>query len=266
MTEQDSQTFKKKTLFKNLIIVLTAFLIALTLFTVVAIGNKIKEGKYIGQEIEARNTIIVSATSEIYTKPDLALVVFSVITEAKSVTKATSENTKNMNTIIDFIKNQGVESKDLKTTNFNISPRYEYEKSEIFPYPQGKRILVGYEVRQSLQVRIRDMKKVGVIIQGATTNGANQVDSLQFTVDNQDEFKKQVREQAIDEAKIKAKELASQLGVSLVRITNFSESGVTPYYYGLERAVGVSDSEGSLQIETGESKIEATVTITYEIN
>ncbi|PIR06288.1 hypothetical protein COV54_02815 [Candidatus Jorgensenbacteria bacterium CG11_big_fil_rev_8_21_14_0_20_38_23] len=250
-------------------VVLTVFLVSLTVLTGVFIVNKLKEGQYIGQEIETRNTITVSDTGEIYAKPDLAVIDFSVISEAKTVAGTMVENTKKMNAVIEAVKGQGVEAKDLKTTSFNIYPRYEYQRIEIeiYPYPPGKRVLVGYEVTQSLEVKIRDMEKIGNVIEGATAAGANEVGSLQFTIDKEEEFKKQARKEAIEKAKTKAKELASQLGVSLVRITNFSESNVIPYFYGLEKAVertGLGGGE-TPQIETGENKIEVTVSITYEI-
>ncbi|MBI2626245.1 MAG: SIMPL domain-containing protein, partial [Candidatus Nealsonbacteria bacterium] len=173
-----------------------------------------------------------------------------------------------MNAVIDSIKNQGVESKDLKTASFNISPRYEWREKEVcanYPCP-SERVLVGYEVYQSLQVKIRALDKVGAIIQGASDMGANDVSGLQFTVENEDELKSQARKQAIDEAKAKAKELSSQLGVDLARIVNFSESGSFPIpYYSFEKSAMGGAAPEAPQIETGENKIEATVTITYEI-
>jgi len=258
---------KNKILFTGLLIILAVFLLALTVSTIVGIQNKIKEGKYIGQEIETKNTITVSDKGEVYAKPDLAITTFSVVIEKKTVAEAMKENAKKMNAVIDSVKEQGVEDKDLKTVNFNIYPRYEWYDTIQF-YPQGKRVLVGYEVHQSLQVKIRDMEKIGDIIQGAADAGANQIGDLQFTIDNEDELKKQARGQAIEKAKNKAEELASQLGVKLVRITNFSESGVIPYYYGFEKAVGMGGGEEAPapEIETGENKIEITVSITYEIN
>ena len=264
MDNQCMEKFKNR---RGFIFVLTLFLIILTIFVAVSIQNKIKEGRYIGQEIETKNTISVSDTGEIYAKPDLALTTFSVVTEAKTVVVTMSENTEKMNNIIDFMKDEGIEAKDLKTTTFNISPRYEWREVCIPPCPSGKRVLVGYEVRQSLQVKIRDMEKIGDVIQGATDAGANQVGNLQFTIDKEDELKKQAREEAIKKAKEKAKELASHLGVNLVRITNFSESGAVPRSYGyLEEATMAKGGGEAAQIETGENKISVTVTITYEIN
>ena len=271
MDNQEFKSFKEgnKNLFTALFVVLIVFLAVLSVSAAVGICNKIKEGKYIGQEIETKNTITVSDKGEIYAKPDLALISFTVLTEEKKVAEAMDKNTEKMNAVIDFIKDRGVEDKDLKTTSFNIYPRYEWQNEITIPsYPSGKRVLVGYEVRQSLQVKIRDMEKIGEIIEGASEKGANQVGDLQFTVDNQDELKKQARKQAIEKAKAKAEELALQLGVNLVRITNFSESSIIPSYYDymMKEAAGLGGGEGAPQIEVGENKIEVTITITYEIN
>jgi hypothetical protein len=249
----------KKNIITALIIVAIVFLVSLTIWVSIDIQNKITK---------TENTITVSDTGEIYAKPDLALTTFSVISEKKTVAEALSQNTEKMNAVIDFVKGQGVEGKDLKTTSFNIYPRYEWleGKTEIPPQPQGKRVLVGYEVRQSLEVKIRDLEKIGAIIEGATGAGANQVGDLQFIIDKEDELKKQARDQAIEKAKTKAKELASQLGVNLVRISNFSESSIVPRYYSLEKVAVPGAGEATPQIELGENKIEVTVTITYEIN
>jgi hypothetical protein len=126
---------------------------------------------------------------------------------------------------------------------------------------------VGYEVTQSLEVKIRNMEKIGNIIEGATAAGANEVGDLQFTIDKQDELKSQARKEAIEKAKAKAKEIADQLGVKLVKITNFSENEVLPVPrpYFMEK-VATEEKAGTPQIQTGENKIEVQVSITYEID
>lgn len=252
---------------------LLIFLCSLIIYVVVCIGNEIKQGRYIGQEIESQNNITISATGEVYAKPDLALASFTVVTEKKTVGEAMRENTEKMNKVVSFVKEQGIKDKDLKTTNFNIYPQYEWRKGEtcVPPCPEGKRVLTGYEISQSLQVKIRDLEKIGDIIQGATEKGANQIGDLQFTIDQRDEFEKQAREQAIKEAKDKAKELASQLGVNLVRITSFNEGSTGfRYYDNLSFAESAATPKamggGVPQIQTGENKIEVQVVITYEIN
>ncbi len=258
-----------KNLFSALLIVLIVLFSFLTILTWVNISNNLKEGRYIGQEIETKNTISVSGKGEIYAKPDLALVTFSVKNEAKQVSEAMQENAKKMNEVITFLKQKGIAEKDLKTTSFNIYPRYEYQTGEIgiYSHPSGKRVLVGYEVNQSLQVKVRDLTKIGMIIQGAVAKGANQIGSLQFTIDKPDELKAKARELAIKQAKSKAREVASQLGIRLVRVTNFQENSLIPRYYGYERGIAnpLPQSKEIPTIETGSSKVESNVTITYEI-
>jgi len=243
-------------------VVFTIFFVLLTIFIGVMIVNEIKRGKYIGQDVQ--NTISFSATGKVFANPDLALTTFSVITEEKTATQALTKNSESMNNVIEFMKSQGVEDKDLKTTVFNIYPRYEWHESKSSYYPQGERVLVGYEVRQSLEVKIRDMEKIGVLIEGATNAGANEVGSLQFTFDNEDELKAQAREQAIDKAKEKAKELAIQLGVKLGKITDFQEDLISPIFYEMKAASEVGGG-ATPQIETGQSLISSSVIITYEI-
>ncbi len=250
--------------------VLVLFLLALTISVSVGISNQIKTGRYIGQDVVSRNTVSVSGTGEIYAKPDLAITAFSVKTEAKTVEGAMSDNTKKMNAVIEAMKGAGVEEKDLKTTNFNISPRYEYVTDysvDYWPKPQ-KRVLTGYEITQSIEVKIRDMAKIGDIIQKAVDAGANQAGGLQFTFDDPDGLKNQAREEAIKEAKEKAELLAKQLGVKLTKITNFSEGGYYPpvYYDNAISAKAMGEAEAAPQIETGENKITVNITITYEIN
>lgn len=250
----------KKKFLHFLVITLCIFFIVLIVSTGVDVINKIKESKYIGQNVEQRNTIVVSETGEVYATPDLGIITASVINEAETVAEAMTENTERMNSVINAVKSQGVEDKDIKTTSFNIYPRYRYTEEGY-----GNRILTGYEVVQRLQVKIRDLGKIGSIIQEATDAGANDISGLQLTIDNQDELENQARQQAIEKARVKAEELTSQLGVKLGKIISFNENSFNPYYYdsfaeGIGGAVPVAPN-----IQAGENKISVSVNIIYEI-
>jgi len=260
----------KKILLTFLILSFNIFLLVLAVFYAVGIQNKIKEGKFIGRDIETRKTISFTGKGELYVKPDVGMISFSVLTEKKTVAEAMSENTKKMNAVIASIKGEGVEEKDIKTTNFNISPHYEYyESSEItiWPTPEGKRVLVGYEISQTVQVKVRNLEKIGTIIQKSTDAGANDIGNLQFVIDKEEELKNQVKKEAIKNAKDKAKELSGLLGVNLVRIVDFSENAYVPVYYDSGvAALKEASLPAAPQIESGQNKIEVNVTITYEIN
>lgn len=271
MDEQFHSQVKHHPMFPVLLAVLIIFFALAAVYLIAASINKFKATSFIGRNIDVKNTINITGTGEAYAKPDLAIVDFSVVNTGTTVDAALTKNTQAMNKVIEYIKSQGVEDKDLKTTSFNIYPQYEYQRVqiEIYPYPPGKRVLTGYEVSQQLQVKIRDLAKVGNIIQGAASNGANQIGDLQFTIDKLEDIQKQAREDAINEAKDKANILASQLGVKIVGVVNFSENGYVPYYQEKRldtMAVGSPGSPApSPNIQTGENKITSTVTITYEI-
>ncbi len=211
---------------------------------------------------ETKYTVSVSETSMIYTEPDLAVISFSVINEDKTVLGALKENAKKMNAVIDFVKNQGVQKEDLRTAAFSIFPLYE-----VVDKYSRKQVLVGYRVQQTLQVKIRNFKKIGEIISGAVNAGANRIGGLQFMVENQEELIKQARAEAIIKAKKKAQELATQVGFKLGKVVGFSESGRVPRPQNFNsRSVNTLAGDASPQIESGENVVSVTVTITYEID
>jgi len=256
--------FENKNTGTVLMTIVAVLLVSLIFWVSTDIINKIK----VRENMPAMNTLVVSATNDVYAKPDLALTTFSVVSEAKTVQGAMQDNAAKMNAVIASVKSQGVEDKDLKTTNFNISPRYEWENPACaYSYcPSGKRILTGYDINQSLEVKMRDLTKIGSIIEGATEAGANEVGSLQFTIDNEDALKEEARNNAIEEAKSKAKNLAEKLDIRLVKIVSFSESGSFPVpYYATSAKEASGMGGGAPDIQTGENKISVTVSLTYQI-
>jgi uncharacterized protein YggE len=214
------------------------------------------------------STITVAGKGEVVIKPDLATVSFGVTAENLDVAKAQTEATTKMNRIIDLLKTKGIAERDIKTTNYNIYPRYDYVKSEL-AYYGGKQVLSAYVVSQTVEVKIRDITKAGDILSGVGEFGVTDVSGLTFTVDDQDTVKDQARELAITDAKAQAKVLAKGLGVRLVRITSFSENGNYPIFYGMEKATALGmGGDGAVpapQLPVGENKITSNVSITYEI-
>lgn len=236
------------------------FLILVLLIMIIAfLGASINEKN----KTSENQVITVSGTGEVYASPDVGLINVSVRTEGRDVATATNENTTKMNEVLSFIKGQNILEKDIKTTGFNINPIYAWEDKT------GRRTLTGYEVTQTINVKIRDLTKVGAIISGATEKGANDVSSLSFIVDDDEKIKEEAKAIAIANAKEKAKNLEAVLGVKMVKIINFSESTYnsnTNYdysYKALEMSAGSAVAAPSIQ--TGQNKITSNVTITYVI-
>jgi len=246
-----------------LMVLLVLLLASWFVSSVVNIQNQIKRGRYIGQDIESQHTITVSGNGKVVVKPDLAIMNFSVVNEAEDVQEAMDKNSEKMNAVIDYLKDQGIKQADLKTTNFNLSPRYEYYEAKYYQ-PTGERVLAGYEVRQDLQVKVRDLSLIGQLIKGASDYGANQVGDLRFTVDDEEKVKVEARSKAINQAREKAQKLAKQLGVSLVRIVDFNESGFGAYLDSVRSGMGYAEKTAP-QIQTGTNEIEVNVNLVYEI-
>lgn len=246
---------------KPLIIIFSIFLAVLVLFFAVKTFNEVQSGKYIGQDITPSSTISISGKGEVFVKPDIAKISVSVEKEAVSVTEAQNQATEAINKITSFLKESSVEDKDIKTTNYNIYPRYDWiEKTG--------RVFRGYVVSQTLEIKIRKIDKTGEILAGVTKAGANQVGGVSFTIDDEEAVKREARQKAINDAQTKAEQLAKDLGVKIVRLVNFSESGnggiIMPYKMEAMEATGMGGG-GEPEIPSGENTVTINVYLTYEI-
>jgi len=251
------------------------FLVILCLFFLAKTYGSLKENKFIGQDIVARNTINVQGEGEVSAVPDIATFSFSVKEESLTVSEAQTVVTKKMNNVLDFLKQSEVDEKNIKTTGYNIYPRYEWQNEKIAcfgincPIPDRERVLVGYEVSQNISVRLENIDKAGEVLAGIGALEVTNVSGLSFEIDDEDDLKRQARKEAIEEAQDKAKQLAKDLGVSLVRIVNYSsdDGNSYPRYAVMEKnmAYGMGGDVAVPEIPVGENEIKTTVYITYEI-
>jgi uncharacterized protein YggE len=218
------------------------------------------------------NVISVNGKGEAISIPDIATFSFSVTETAKTVKEAQDKAAEKTNTAIKAVKDGGVADKDIKTLSYSINPHYEYTQPTCTTYgcPGGKSVLTGYDVSQTIEVKVRDLIKAGALFDSIGTAGVQNVNGLSFSIDNIDSVKAVARAEAITKAKEKAEKIAKDLGVSLIRITSFYDSSddqVYPMYSREGMGGDVMSLKASItpQIPTGEQKITASVTITYEI-
>ena len=194
-------------------------------------------------------------------KPDIAVAYLSILTEAATSKAAQDENSRKSENVVDFLKKQGVDEKDIKTSGYNIYPQYNYPR---FDAPEIR----GYQVYQSLEVKIRDLDKASDILDGVVGAGVNQVGSFNFQIEDPEKLKAEARQKAIDDAKNKAGELKNQLGIKLGRIINFSENTYgypIPLYERALPADAGGGFGGGPSLPTGENEVTVNVTITYQI-
>jgi hypothetical protein len=244
----------------------------LALFLLVATASELRQYQYIGAGIAPTNTISVTGEGEVFAVPDTAVFSFSVAETGKDVASAQAEATKKSNDVINYLKRAGIAEADIKTTDYNVNPRYEYT-TQVCPNngycPPGKQTIIGYEVTQTVAVKVHDTSKAGTLLSGVGARGVSSVSGLDFTIADEDMLKAQARDKAIAQAKTKAIALAKSLGVSLVRVVNFDENqsgGGVPIMYA--KAASLSAESGAApvpQIPVGQNKITSNVQVTFEI-
>ena len=221
--------------------------------------------------VPATDTVTVQGSGQATLPPDGARVSFTVENTAAAVADAQAATTKQANAALDFVKEQGVAEKDVKTLSYNISPQYSYPN----PCPTGALCpdysrapkVTGYQVSETIQVTMRDLSNVGAMLGGLGKLGVQNLNGPAFALDDATAGYDAARADAIAKAKTQANLLAKQLGVHLGKIVNFSESSGGYPSYPMAYGMGISESRVSStpNIPTGENTYSASVSITYEI-
>ena len=254
---------------KNVRNVSLAVLVVLGLFLITKTFGELREYRFIGSDPSLNSIITVSGKAERAVKPDIARFNFSVERENLVVSKAKDQSATTVNAIIDFLKSKGVDEKDIKTTAYNIYPRYEYPKTgAYYPDYSGERSLKAYVVSQGIEVKVRDINTAGDLLSGIGEIGATDVSGLSFEVDTEEMILKEIKEEAIKDARENAKSLAKALGVKISRVIGYNEGGGYPVYNTkLDYAMSSEGVGGSVtpNIPSGENVLRANVSITYEV-
>jgi len=260
-------------------------LIILSLYFAMKTISGIKNYSLLGESGQPA-TISFSGHGEVTAVPDIANVYFTISKDDATIKNAQASVAVIEKKALDILKAKGVDEKDIKTTDASFYPKYEYRQavcppipmgagtagvtvSPASPYycPSGKQVLIGYTASESITVKIRKTDDAGVIMQELGTTGVSNLSGPNFAIDKEDALKAQARKLAIDDAKAKAGVLAKDLGVSLIKITSFSEGGNYPMMYANADVMsGVAAPKAApAALPKGENTITSDVTITYEI-
>ena len=204
---------------------------------------------------------MVSGIGKASAIPDTAMASFGVTKTAPTVETAQSQVNEVANNITSDLKALGILEKDIQTTNYNVSPNYDYAN--------GKQTTNGYTVSENVEVKIKPVEKANKAIDIATAAGANQVGGITFVLndDEKEKLQQQATEQAIKNAKTQAQMLANAAGIQLGRIADIQTSQEQPlmlnkYALTADRVGGLPTPE--TQLNPGENTVNVTVTLGYE--
>lgn len=216
-------------------------------------------------------TFSVDGEAKMEIATDIAVFTVSVVTEGeKNVAVIQKQNTEKMNAINTFLGEQGVEKKDLQTSQYTLNPRYSYGDCNgggICPPP----MIVGYTLTQSLTVKVRNFESLGDILSGIVTKGANTVSGVSFAIDDTTEERQVARAEAIKKAQKKARDIALAGDFRVGQLISIYEDASTApsdaIRYGAMGGGAQMDmkSPSSPTIEPGTQSDIVRVNLTYEI-
>lgn len=231
------------------------FAIAVAAVALTAIGTAPSRAEDKAME----RTITVSATGTAEAEPDQARITSGVMTEAPTAREALTGNTEAMNKVISELKSKGIDAKDIQTASFNVEPVMDYSKDGQPPK------LRGYRVSNQVVVLVRDLDKLGSVLDDLVTAGANQVQGLAFEVSKAETLKDEARKNAIANALRRAKLLAAAAGAEVGQVLQISEETTpdVPVTFAAPRFAKVQAA--SVPIERGSSTLEARVTTTWAL-
>jgi uncharacterized protein len=205
---------------------------------------------------EAR--IVVSGEGSVSVRPDYAQVRTGVTTRAKTVKEAVDANSKLMAAVIAALKDAGIADKDIQTSRFSIQPVYAPQE------PRTEPRLTGYSVSNQVTATIREIGKVGDVLDRAIAAGATDAGNIAFLVSDPSKALDQAREAAVADARRKAEVYAKASGVRLGRVEWITEdaAGGPPMPMLAQRA---APGAAPIPISTGEDTLRARITVGFDI-
>jgi uncharacterized protein YggE len=199
-----------------------------------------------------QHSIVVAGQGSIAARPDRAQLSFGVSSDAKTASAALRTNAAEMTKVIAALKSQGIAAADLRTDLVSLSSRYS----------QNGETVVGYTATNSVSATVRNLAKIGAIIDAAVDAGANQVSGPNLVRSSAASLYRAALRAAIADARGKARTIAAASGLHIRRISDVAESSAAPSPTPL---MAKASADASTPVETGSTLVEATVTVTFAV-
>ena len=207
-------------------------------------------------EEDPRPTVSVVGDGRVLVQPDVALVGFGVESVGPTLDAAQADASTRMQAVVDTLLASGVARDDIRTSRLSVSPVYDQRDNTL---------LRGYRVANSVQAKLRDLDRVGQVVDAATAAGANRVEGISFAVDDQTPHKDRARALAMDNARVKADQLAGLAGMRVVGIKSIAESDptATPVRAVPAAAPAPAQAAPPPPIEPGQQEVRTQVAVTF---
>ena len=213
----------------------------------------------VGANDQSLRTMSVSGRGEVYLIPDIAYVNIGTRSEALDVATALADNNKQAKSISSVLSEMGIDPLDIQTTAFNVYPYQNYGMD-------GQPMDLKYVVENTVNIKVRDLNRMGEILDAVVRSGANQINGISFDVEDRKQAESEARRLAIQDATEKAQELADLAGISLGEVQNinvYSNGNPQPVYDA--KGGGYFSETSAAPIASGQMIISADANLVYSL-
>ena len=201
----------------------------------------------------------ISAQAEARRVPDVATLSAGVVTQATDGNTAMRQNAEQMTKVLAAIKAAGIAERDVQTSGVNLSPQYRYAENEA---PK----ITGYQASNTVSLKVRDIAKLGKVLDALAAQGANQINGPQFEIDQPEPVYDEARLAALKKAQARAETYAKALGLRVRRIVSISESGGGNFRPVMMRAAPMAmAADASTPVSPGESTVSVNLDVVFDL-
>jgi uncharacterized protein len=209
--------------------------------------------------VPADGTLLsVSAQAEASRAPDVATLSTGVVTQAADANAALRANAQEMAKVVAAIRAAGIAERDIQTSGISVHPQYDYRDN------QAPRI-TGYQASNTVNIKVRDIARLGNVLDALVASGANQVNGPSFGIDQPDAVYDEARQAALKKAQARAEMYAQSLGLRVRRIVSISEGGGFAPPVPMMKAAAMDARMESTPVSPGETTLSANLDVVFEL-
>ena len=234
-----------------------------TLFAFLLAAMVFAAGPAFSDTTKTARLLSLSGHGEVKAAPDMAIVELGVLSQGTTAKAALDANTKNMVALLAALKANGIDDKDVQTSNFSVGPRYE-NNPNASPTPK----IAGYDVNNAVAVTVHKLSELGGILDKAVTAGSNQINNVSFGIAEAQQLQDDARKAAVKDAVRKALVLTAAAGTKLGAIVSLSENGAMPLMPLQARTMAadtMAAKAAPVPMAQGEMTIGADVNVVWEM-
>jgi len=202
--------------------------------------------------------LAVTAEAHASRVPDVATLSAGVVTQSADANAAMRANSAQMDKVMAAIRAAGIAERDVQTTGIGIFPQYRYVENQ----PPA---INGYQASNTVNVKVRDIDKLGKVLDALVANGANQINGPSFEIDQPDPVQDEARRNALKKAQDRAAMYAAALGKRVKRIVSISEGGGVDLPGPMPRMKIAAMDAGAPPVSPGETSLSVTLEVVFEL-